>query len=87
MVLGWHLAEEFDRVVSIDLLGVFLGVEAVLAIMGEQGSGYIVNTASVGGIRGVGNQSVSRRSRRPAHRGTRRNRCRDAESAGRSHAR
>lgn len=50
-------AEEFDRVVSINLRGVFLGMEAVLAIMREQGSGYIVNTASVGGIRGVGNQS------------------------------
>ncbi len=29
----------------------------VLKVMKEQGSGSIVNTASVGGIRGVGNQS------------------------------
>src|SRR5690625_7500662 len=29
----------------------------VLAVMKKQGSGSIVNTASVGGIRGVGNQS------------------------------
>ncbi|ARJ06971.1 short chain dehydrogenase [Cnuibacter physcomitrellae] len=50
-------AEEFDRVVSINLRGVFLGLEKVLAVMHEQGSGAIVNTASVGGIRGVGNQS------------------------------
>jgi NAD(P)-dependent dehydrogenase (short-subunit alcohol dehydrogenase family) len=50
-------AEEFDRVVSINLRGVFLGLEKVLAVMHEQGSGSIVNTASVGGIRGVGNQS------------------------------
>lgn len=48
---------EFDRVVSINLTGVFLGLEAVLKVMREQGSGYVVNTASVGGIRGVGNQS------------------------------
>ncbi len=50
-------AEEFDRVVSINLRGVFLGLERVLKVMREQGSGMVVNTASVGGIRGVGNQS------------------------------
>ena len=37
--------------------GVFYGMAAVLKVMREQGSGSIVNTASVGGIRGVGNQS------------------------------
>lgn len=50
-------ASEFDRVVSINLRGVFLGLEKVLKVMREQGSGAVVNTASVGGIRGVGNQS------------------------------
>ena len=49
--------KEFERVVSINLTGVFLGLEAVLKVMREQGAGYVVNTASVGGIRGVGNQS------------------------------
>lgn len=48
---------EFDRVVSINLRGVFLGLEKVLKVMHEQGSGAVVNTASVGGIRGVGMQS------------------------------
>ncbi|MFV0375061.1 glucose 1-dehydrogenase [Microbacterium sp.] len=48
---------EFARVISINLNGVFLGMEKVLRVMHEQGSGAIVNTASVGGIRGVGNQS------------------------------
>ncbi|KAA9155299.1 SDR family oxidoreductase [Amycolatopsis acidicola] len=48
---------EFDRVVSINLRGVFLGLKNVLAVMKRQGSGTVVNTASVGGIRGVGNQS------------------------------
>lgn len=49
--------EEFQKVVSINLNGVFYGLKYVLKIMKEQGSGSIVNTASVGGIRGVGNQS------------------------------
>ncbi|MFB2583386.1 glucose 1-dehydrogenase [Herbiconiux liukaitaii] len=48
---------EFDRVIAINLNGVFLGLEKVLKVMREQGSGMVVNTASVGGIRGVGNQS------------------------------
>jgi NAD(P)-dependent dehydrogenase (short-subunit alcohol dehydrogenase family) len=50
-------AEEFGRVVSINLNGVFYGMAAVLEVMHRQGHGAIVNTASVGGIRGVGNQS------------------------------
>lgn len=50
-------AAEFDRVVSVNLRGAFLGLEKVLKVMHEQGSGMVVNTASVGGIRGVGNQS------------------------------
>lgn len=50
-------ADEFDRVISINLRGVFLGMEKVLALMSKQGGGAILNTASVGGIRGVGNQS------------------------------
>lgn len=48
---------EFDKVVAINLRGVFLGLEKVLKVMRGQGSGKVVNTASVGGIRGVGNQS------------------------------
>lgn len=50
-------AEEFERVIAINLRGVFLGLEKVLKVMREQGYGFVVNTASVGGIRGVGNQS------------------------------
>ncbi|MCS5723555.1 glucose 1-dehydrogenase [Herbiconiux sp. CPCC 203407] len=48
---------EFEKVIAINLSGVFLGLEKVLKVMREQGSGMVVNTASVGGIRGVGNQS------------------------------
>jgi NAD(P)-dependent dehydrogenase (short-subunit alcohol dehydrogenase family) len=50
-------ADEFDKVVAINLRGVFLGLEKVLRVMREQGSGMVVNTASVGGITGIGNQS------------------------------
>ncbi|MFE7671616.1 SDR family oxidoreductase [Streptomyces albidoflavus] len=50
-------AEEFDRVVAINLRGVFLGLKYVLPVLKDQGHGSVVNTASVGGLRGVGNQS------------------------------
>ncbi|GAK00099.1 LOW QUALITY PROTEIN: 3-oxoacyl-[acyl-carrier protein] reductase [Geomicrobium sp. JCM 19055] len=49
--------EEFQRVVDVNLNGVFYGMKHVLKVMKEQGHGSVVNTASVGGIRGVGNQS------------------------------
>ena len=49
--------EEFQKVLSVNLNGVFYGMKYVLKVMKEQGFGSIVNTASVGGIRGVGNQS------------------------------
>ncbi|PPI47494.1 3-oxoacyl-ACP reductase [Rathayibacter tritici] len=50
-------ADEFDKVVAINLRGVFLGLEKVLKVMREQGFGMVVNTASVGGITAIGNQS------------------------------
>ncbi len=49
--------DEFSRVTSVNLDGVFYGLMHVLKVMKKQGSGSIVNTASVGGIRGVGHQS------------------------------
>ena len=50
-------SDEFEKVVSVNLNGVFYGMKHVLKVMKEQGYGSIVNTASVCGIRGVGNQS------------------------------
>ncbi|MFC5735477.1 SDR family oxidoreductase [Cytobacillus gottheilii] len=50
-------SDEFEKVVSVNLNGVFYGMKYVLKVMKEQGFGSVVNTASVGGIRGVGNQS------------------------------
>ena len=49
--------DEFSKVIAVNLNGVFLGMQYVLKQMHEQGHGSIVNTASVGGILGVGNQS------------------------------
>ncbi|MCM3538602.1 SDR family oxidoreductase [Priestia endophytica] len=49
--------DEFQKVVNINLNGVFYGLKHVLKVMRKQGFGSIVNSASVGGIRGIGNQS------------------------------
>ena len=43
----------FDRVMAINLKGVFLGLKYVLPHMVAQGSGSIVNAASVGGVVGA----------------------------------
>jgi NAD(P)-dependent dehydrogenase (short-subunit alcohol dehydrogenase family) len=45
--------EEFDRVMRVNLNGVFLGMRHVLPLMIAQGSGAIVNTASIGSERGL----------------------------------
>lgn len=50
-------SDEFQKVVNINLNGVFYGLQHVLKVMHKQGFGSIINTASVGGILGVGNQS------------------------------
>lgn len=43
--------EAYERIMSISVRGVFLGMKFAAPIMKEQGSGSIVNTASVAGIR------------------------------------
>lgn len=45
--------EEWDRVMDINLKGTFLASRAVLPQMLEQGSGSIINVASVEGIEGI----------------------------------
>jgi NAD(P)-dependent dehydrogenase (short-subunit alcohol dehydrogenase family) len=44
--------ELWDRVININLRGVFLGTRAALKRMVAQRSGRIINTSSVGGLRG-----------------------------------
>ncbi|APE94898.1 glucose 1-dehydrogenase [Halodesulfurarchaeum sp. HSR-GB] len=47
--------EGWDRVVDINLRGVFLGMRAEIPAMMESGGGAIVNTASIAGILGFPN--------------------------------
>jgi NAD(P)-dependent dehydrogenase (short-subunit alcohol dehydrogenase family) len=42
----------FDKVIAVNLKGVFLGLRHVLPVMIAQGSGTVVNTASVAGLFG-----------------------------------
>jgi len=44
---------EYDRILSVNLRGVFLGLRHVLPQMVAQGSGAVVNTASIGSERGL----------------------------------
>jgi len=45
--------DEFDRILSVNLRGVFLGQRYVTREMVKQGKGSIVNTASIGSERGL----------------------------------
>ncbi|MBP0723835.1 glucose 1-dehydrogenase [Bacillus sp. RG28] len=42
---------EFDRIMSVNVKGIFLGLKYVLKVMDEQGFGSVINTASTAGIR------------------------------------
>lgn len=54
--LPQYTPQEFERVMTINSTGVFLGLKHVLEQMEKQGSGAIVNTASIGGILGWSSQ-------------------------------
>lgn len=47
--------EEWDRLMSINLKGVYLGCKYAIPQMVSQGKGVIVNTASIAGLRGAAN--------------------------------
>lgn len=44
--------ENFDKVIAVNLRGVFLGLKHVLPVMMEQKSGSVINTSSVAGLIG-----------------------------------
>jgi len=44
--------EAFDRVIAVNLKGVWLGLQHVGRVMRDRGGGAIVNTASIAGLRG-----------------------------------
>jgi 3alpha(or 20beta)-hydroxysteroid dehydrogenase len=44
--------EDFDKVLSVNVRGVFLGLKYVLAIMTKQGYGSVINNSSVSGLGG-----------------------------------
>jgi len=50
--------EVFKKVIDINLMGVYYGMRYVIPVMQKQNYGKIVNVASVGGIRGVANQTA-----------------------------
>lgn len=56
--LDTYPEDDFERVINVNVRGVFLGMKHVIPVMKAQGSGAIINTASVTGLRGVPNMSV-----------------------------
>lgn len=45
--------EAFDRVLAVNVKGVWLGMREVASVMSEAGGGAIVNTASIAGLQGT----------------------------------
>lgn len=56
--LAEYNLDVFQKVVDINLMGVYYGLRYVIPVMKAQGYGRIVNTSSVGGLRGVINQTA-----------------------------
>lgn len=45
-------ADDFDKVIAVNLRGVFLGMKHVLPVMEKQKGGSIINTSSIDGLAG-----------------------------------
>ena len=52
--------EDWERVMAVDLTGVFICMQAELKVMINQGGGTIINIASVAGLRGVSPEFMPR---------------------------
>lgn len=50
--------KEWDRIVDIDLRGVFLCMKYEIPLMLDQGAGVIVNTSSGAGVKGIAGQAA-----------------------------
>ena len=63
-MIGEMSAEDWDRVIAVNLTGAFNGIQAVLPHMRARGGGAIVNIASIAGLRisfgGTANYSASK---------------------------
>jgi NAD(P)-dependent dehydrogenase (short-subunit alcohol dehydrogenase family) len=51
-------ADDFDRIVTTNLRGVFFGLRHEIPHMAAQGGGAIVNTSSIAGVAGMANISI-----------------------------
>ena len=60
--LETHSKEEWDKVINVDLTGVFLCSRAVSKLMKANKSGRIINTASIAGLVGGPAQLIDRKS-------------------------
>ena len=47
--------EDLDKVMAVNVRGVFMGLKYVLAVMKDQGYGSVINTSSVAGLTGSAN--------------------------------
>jgi NAD(P)-dependent dehydrogenase (short-subunit alcohol dehydrogenase family) len=50
--------EQWDRIVDIDLRGIFLCMKYEIPLMLKQGGGAIVNTSSGAGVKGIAGQAA-----------------------------
>jgi NAD(P)-dependent dehydrogenase (short-subunit alcohol dehydrogenase family) len=53
-----YALEAFRRVIDVNVIGVFLGLKHVLAVMLKQNAGSIINTASIAGLLGSPHTAV-----------------------------
>ena len=52
VAIGEYDMAEFDRVINVNLRGVFLGMQAAVKYMATAGGGVILNMSSVAGLKG-----------------------------------